>query len=64
MSIKLEVLEYCDECPEFEPRVSIRDFGRTLGTLTTVKCAHTRRCEEIAAVIEDRLRKEIEDEHN
>ena len=64
MSIKLEVKEYCADCPEFEPKVRKHDFGATLGLLTEVSCTHARRCEEIYILIKSNFKEEIEDEHN
>lgn len=60
MSIKIEVKDYCQDCPDFDPRVKKHDFGSTLGMLTEVHCTHNRRCEEIYKTIKDELRKEIE----
>lgn len=49
--IKLEVKEYCHNCPEFTPSVDKECYGSGYGDEfyhTTITCKYAKRCEAIA----------------
>ena len=53
--IKLEVDEYCDNCPEFESHV-IKDviyYNSTTITNTVITCEHRERCCSIKKFLEN-----------
>ena len=65
--INLEVADYCQNCPEFDPCCDVvehhyftsiyedEDCQRTI----TVKCAHESRCNCISQMLIGELRKEL-----
>lgn len=62
MSIRLDVNEYCDDCPCFKPHVETclieRPDGFKVG-VTTITCTESPKCEHISKYI----RKSIEEEY-
>lgn len=70
--IELSVKDYCQECPDFDTKVTIKDedgdaivdeFGvvsRKKVIHTTVTCKHAKRCEGIKRYLE-RMEKERAD---
>ena len=51
MSIKLQVEEYCQNCPDFEARIEkteLNGFGGAILTETIITCKDARRCQRIA----------------
>ena len=58
--IELNVKEYCQECPDFDAKVSVRydekpnDSRCTIIKIicTTVTCKHAKRCEGIKRYLE------------
>ena len=58
MGIRLEVKDYCSDCPGFEAKVKVNDFGETLGALTEIRCVHEKRCSAIARYITEKAHKE------
>lgn len=49
--IKLEVKEYCHNCPEFNPSADIECYESGYGDeyyYTTITCEYAKRCETIA----------------
>lgn len=60
--IKLDVAEYCHNCPEFEPLVEQDTKGllydMSLIVDTTIKCAHRDRCRSMCRYLEKVMRTE------
>lgn len=58
--IELSVKEYCQECPDFDAKVSVkydeihddRRCKTTKTICTTVTCMHAKRCEGIKRYLE------------
>ena len=53
--IKLNLHEYCQECPEYEPLVDKcehRSCDGTVRVTTTVSCEHYERCGQIIRFLE------------
>ena len=46
--IKLDIQEYCHDCPEFDPVVSdlFLNYDRM------IRCSHSKRCDEVFSYIE------------
>lgn len=66
MSIKLQVEDYCQNCPEFEAdvrkeKVFVNDrsdiFNCEIITETTVTCEHRDKCAELRKHIERNMKK-------
>ena len=62
--IKLDVAEYCHDCPDFEPKIDknvIHDCNgehrRIIGNMYVV-CKHYRRCHRFMTYLKSRLTKE------
>ena len=62
--IKLSVMDYCEDCPEFEAHVEKFDYEqedfwsyRTFRKTTTeITCAHRDRCELVKTYLRDKLK--------
>lgn len=60
--IELKVKEYCQNCPDFAAKVSVRehDDGDTINPTkiydTTVTCSHAKRCEGIMRYLDKTLK--------
>lgn len=61
--IKLKVKEYCQNCPDFDAKVTVSESELSTGDErirlcdTTVTCSHAKRCAGIMRYLE-RMRKE------
>lgn len=67
--ITLQVASYCQNCPEFEPRVTKEEqdftsfdiksqsFAGVRYCNTTITCEHAARCQSISGYIEREVRK-------
>lgn len=58
MSIKLNVKDYCANCPDFKPHVekeSVTDgySGNTIVHLTVITCEHRERCKKMIEYLEE-----------
>ena len=58
--ISLQVENYCQNCPDFEPYQNVLRIGRELHTI--VQCTHKDRCNEIYKYICQQYEKDIEDD--
>lgn len=56
--IKLNVENYCDNCPDFDPKVDVL-ISSAYPNFTYVICEHRNRCDAIAKHIEQVLKKEV-----
>lgn len=60
--IELKVKEYCQNCPDFAAKVSVReiDAGAMTSPLklydTTVTCSHAKRCEGMVRFLDKTLK--------
>lgn len=55
--IKLEIKDYCQDCPAFEPRVEkFSDYPKNTVT-TTVYCESEKRCARLVQYLERTMRK-------
>lgn len=63
--IKLSVMDYCEDCPEFEAKVDKRDrveydlrisIFEVVKTDTTITCAHRDRCELVKTYLRNKLK--------
>lgn len=51
--IKLEVAEYCHDCPGFKADVDVNDYGYRVGdeyclnTTTVIRCTYAKNCQAI-----------------
>ena len=57
--IELSVKEYCQECPDFDAKVTVK-YDENKNIYTTVTCKHAKRCEGIKRYLE-RMDKERAD---
>lgn len=59
--IKLEVEEYCDNCPEFDAHVEkyalFPDFSKKKYFNTNITCEHKDKCERLKDMIEKETKK-------
>lgn len=54
--IKLEIKDYCQDCPAFEPRVEkFSDYPQNTVT-TTVYCASEKKCARLVQYLERKMR--------
>ena len=56
--IRLDVEDYCQDCPEFEAEV-LKDrkfYGFTEGTDTIIRCEHYIRCQRMEKYLSERLK--------
>lgn len=68
--IKLDVAEYCHDCPDFEPEVSDKhiiyddngEYRRVLGNIYVV-CEHYNTCHRFMTYLKSRLAKEKGDDN-
>lgn len=56
--IKLEVEDYCQDCPEFEPAYSHIRYLNTGKCDTFVECEHKSRCRNINTYLYQQIAKE------
>lgn len=60
--IKLSVMDYCEDCPEFEVHVRKQDYCNDLEfiprvkTDTTITCVHRDRCELVKTYLRNKLK--------
>jgi hypothetical protein len=60
--IELKVKEYCQNCPDFAAKVSVRehDSGDMINPIklydTTVTCSHAKRCEGMVRFLDKTLK--------
>lgn len=67
--ISLNVKDYCEGCPDFEPETNMdkklcaNGCGQTLMCANTIiSCRHLERCQHIMKYLEDRLNKALKGE--
>lgn len=60
--IELKVKEYCQNCPDFAAKVSVREYDfANMGSPTkyydtTVTCSHAKRCEGMVRFLDKTLK--------
>ena len=60
--IKLSVMDYCEDCPEFEVNVSKREYYDSLDFVphvrldTVITCVHRDRCELVKTYLKNKLK--------
>lgn len=54
--IKLEIKDYCQDCPAFEPRVEkFSDYAQN-AVITTVCCESEKKCARLVQYLERKVR--------
>lgn len=69
--IKLSVMEYCEDCPEFEAHVEKREYMEDdafsqfcfVKSNTVVTCAHRDRCELVKTYLRNKLKEKEKKDH-
>lgn len=58
--IKLEIEDYCQNCPAFEPRVEkFSDFAQNM-VITTVCCESQKKCARLVQYLERKVKKDVD----
>ena len=58
--IKLEVEDYCQNCPAFEPMVEKFTNYAQSAVITTVCCESEKKCARLVQYLERRLKKDVD----